>query len=64
MPEGKDPAEIITQDGMDVFKGEIDTIPFRQAQMYKMLSQYSISEIEQYLIDKKRLLSVSDGQRS
>lgn len=49
LPEGQDPAEIISLQGMEIFKGSIESKPFREVRMYRILSQYTTEEIQQYL---------------
>ncbi|MEN1990256.1 toprim domain-containing protein [Paenibacillus hubeiensis] len=51
LPEGEDPAEILSQEGQMAFKEKVDIWTYEKAKMYALLDQYSIADIEAYLND-------------
>ncbi|MFB8378153.1 toprim domain-containing protein [Paenibacillus taichungensis] len=53
LPEGEDPADILSKAGQKAFQQKVDVRKFEQVKMYSILSQYSMEDIEMYLQEMK-----------
>ncbi|MEK5586593.1 toprim domain-containing protein [Paenibacillus sp. FSL P2-0536] len=62
LPEGEDPADLITKKGMEDFKSSIETKPFREVEMFNLLSQYTAEEIQKYLEHLSNKEGTSHGE--
>lgn len=56
LPEGLDPAEILSTQGQEKFKSLLDVRTFRQVKMYSLLEQYSLEEIKGYVAEMETKL--------
>ena len=52
LPEGRDPADILSTEGAEVFRKKVDGKPFQKIQMHRELDRYSIEEIQAYLHER------------
>lgn len=59
LPDGEDPAEILSTAGQKAFQHKVDVRKFEKVKMYTVLSQYSLDDIEKYLKEMKQNLGVS-----
>lgn len=51
LPEGLDPAEVLSTQGQEKFKSLLDVRTYRQMKMYSLLGQYSLQEIKEYVAE-------------
>ncbi|MFB4321670.1 CHC2 zinc finger domain-containing protein [Priestia sp. BR_2] len=52
LPEGRDPADVLSTEGAEAFRKMVDGKPFQKIQMYRELDKYSIEEIQAYLHER------------